>query len=47
MIEEKIKNTEVIKGEREQINMQLMTANETIAYVHVSAKVDKILEDYY
>ena len=46
MIEDNIKNTEIIKGEREQINKQLMTADETIAYVHVSAKVDKILEDY-
>lgn len=46
MIDSNIKNTEVINGEREQINKQLMTANETIAYVHVSAKVDKVLKDY-
>ena len=46
IIDSNIKNTEVINGEREQINKQLMTANETIAYVHVSAKVEKVLKDY-
>tara|TARA_B100001287_G_scaffold276364_1_gene286914 strand:+ start:1965 stop:2492 length:528 start_codon:yes stop_codon:yes gene_type:complete len=46
MIDENIKDTEALNIEREQINRQITTANETIAYMEVSVKVNEVINNY-
>ena len=46
MIDENIRDTEILNKEHEQINKQLTTANETIAYVEVAVKVNEVINNY-